>query len=99
MTIKKESRDLIALLINPHINHFIDVTPVTDIDHAHIPEITIFDNHFPLDHLRDQKVLGFLDLAHTRIQEMNLIQSHHNPKMIQLFLKYICTTQLKWQTL
>ena len=36
MTITKEIRDPIALLIYPHTDHLIDVTLVTDIDHAHI---------------------------------------------------------------
>ena len=35
----KETRDLIALLIDPHTNHLIDVTPVTDIDQAQFLEI------------------------------------------------------------
>ena len=83
MTIVKETRHFIALLIDPHTNQIIDVTPVTDIDHAQILEITILhDLLLPLDHLRDQEILGFLDLANTQIQEINLIGSNHKPKMI-----------------
>ena len=53
MTTVKETRDLIAFLIDPHTDHLIDVTFVTDIDHAHIQEmITILqDIHLLLDHL------------------------------------------------
>ena len=39
MTFIKETRDLIALLIDPHTLHLIEATPVTDIDHAHTLEI------------------------------------------------------------
>ena len=39
MTIIKETRNLIALLIDPHTTHLIEATPVTDIDHAHTLEI------------------------------------------------------------
>ena len=100
MTIIKESRDLIVHLIDPHTNLLIDVTPVTVIDHAHFLELIISHNtHPPLDHLRDQENLGFPDLAHTQIHEINLIQSSHKLKLIQLTLKYICITQKKWQTL
>ena len=38
MTTTKETRDLIAVLIDLHTNHLIDVTIVTDIDHAHTTE-------------------------------------------------------------
>ena len=100
MTIIKETRGLITLFIDPQTNHLIDVILVTDIDHAYILEITILHNiDLLLDYLRDQEILGFLDLAHTKIQETNLIQSNHKPKMIQLTLKYMCITQPKWQTL
>ena len=76
------------------------MTPVRDIDHAHTLEIiTLHDTHPPLDHLLDLETLGFLDLAHIQIQEINSIQSNHKLKMIQLISKYICTIQLKWQTL
>ena len=56
MTTIKETRDLIALLIDPHPNDFLDVTLVTDIDHAHIQDITIIlqDIHLPLDNLQYQ---------------------------------------------
>ena len=39
MTNIQETRDLLALLIDPHTGHLIDVTLVTDIDHAHIREL------------------------------------------------------------
>ena len=82
MAIIKATRDL----IDPHPNYLIDVIPVTDIDHAHILEITILhDKHLLLDLLRDQKILGFLDITHTQIQEINLKQSNHKPKMINCF--------------
>ena len=52
MTIIKEIRDLIALLIDTPTNHLTDVTLVTDIEHALFLEITILhDTHLPLDHL------------------------------------------------
>ena len=41
MTIIKETRDHIVLLIDPPANHLIGVTRVTDIDHAH----TLLDHH------------------------------------------------------
>ena len=99
MTIKKDSRDHIALLIDTHTNHLIDVTPVTDSDHAHFLEIKfLHDIPLPFD-LRDQEILDFLHLSLNQIQEINLIQSNHKPKMIKLTLRYICITQPKWQTL
>ena len=74
MITTKETRHLIALLIYPHTNHLIDVTPVTDIDHAHIPEIiNLHDRLPPLDHLRHYEIVKFLDLAHTQMQTINLI--------------------------
>ena len=64
MTITKETRDLIALLKDLHPNHFIDVTPLTDIDHAHTLEIIVLQDRHPLlDHLPDQEILGILGLA------------------------------------
>ena len=53
MTTIKETRDLIALFIDPHTDHFIEATFVTDIDHAHIQEIiTILQHiHLLLHHL------------------------------------------------
>ena len=36
LTIINETRDIIALFIDPHTNHLIDVILVTDIDHAKI---------------------------------------------------------------
>ena len=74
---------------------------VTSIDHARFQEITtiIQDTHLLLDHLQDQEIVDFPDLAHTQRQETNLIQYNHKLKMIQLVLKYICITQPKWQTL
>ena len=73
MTTTKDTRDLIALLIDPHIDHLIYVTLVTDIDHAQIQDIiTILPNkHLLLDHRRDPEILGFLNLVHTRLQETN----------------------------
>ena len=50
MTILKDTRDLIALFINPHTNQLIDVTFITEIDHVHILEMTILhDTHCPVD--------------------------------------------------
>ena len=50
MTILKDTRDLIALFINPHTNQLIDVTLITEIDHVHILEMTILhDTHCPVD--------------------------------------------------
>ena len=73
MTIIKETRDLIALLIDHHTHQLVDVTLVTDKDHAHILEITfLHDTRFPSDHLQDQEILGFLDLADTQKQELFL---------------------------
>ena len=40
MTTIRETRDLIALLLNPHAIHLLDVNLATDIDHAQIQEIT-----------------------------------------------------------
>ena len=97
MTIINETRDLIAPRIDPFIVHLIDVTPATVRDHAHIHEITTIlqDTHLPLDHLHDQEILDFLDLAQTQIQETNLIQYKQKVNKIQLTLKYICITQPK----
>ena len=101
MTIIKETHDLNALLVEPHTNHLIDVTPVTDIDLAHTLEIIILHGTHPfLDHPSGPRdFLVSLDLAHTQIQEINLMQSNHKRNMIQLTSKYICITQPKWQTL
>ena len=71
MTTTKETRDLIALLIAPNIDHLIDVTLVTDTDHAHNQEITILQSLHLLDHRRDPEFLDFLDLVHTRKQSTN----------------------------
>ena len=73
MPTTKETRDLIALLIDPHIDHLIDVTLVTDIAHSHIQEIqTILRNiHLLFDHRRDPETLDSLDFVHIRIQETN----------------------------
>ena len=101
MTTTKKIGNLIALLMDPHTYHLIDVPLVTDIDHAHIQEITLIlqDMHLLLDHLLDPEILDFLDLAHIPIQETNFVQFNHKPKMTQLSLKYICITPLKWQSL
>ena len=61
---------LTDLLIDPHI----DKTLVLDTDHAPIQEITnspSTQNH--IDHLQDQEILDFLDLAHTQIPEIKSI--------------------------
>ena len=101
MKTTRETRDVTPLLIDPHTDHLTDVTLVTDIDHAHIQEITTILHaiHLLFDHLRDPEILDFLELAHTPIKEINLIQINHKLKMTKLTLKYICITQLKWQTL
>ena len=88
MTIIKETRDLIGLFIDPHTNHLTDVTPVTDIDHAHTLEIIILHATYPLlDHLLDQEILGFLDLTHTHIPKIILIHSSHKLILIQFFFE------------
>ena len=80
----EETRNVIALRVDHHTNHLIDVPLVTDINHAPVLEITISqDTHLLLDNLQDKENLDFLDLAHIQI----------------LTLKYICITQPKWQTL
>ena len=101
VTIIKETHDLIALSVDPHTNHLSDVTPVTDIDHAHTLEIIILHYTHPSFRppSRPRDFLLFLDLAHTQIQEINLMQSNHKRNMIQLISKYICIIQHKWQTL
>ena len=101
MTNINETRDLNTLLTDHLTNHLIDVILVADIDHAHIQDITTIlqVTHLLLDHLQDQEIVDFPDLAHTQRQETNLIQYNHKLKMIQLILKYICITQPKWQTL
>ena len=73
------------------------MTLVTDLDHAHIQKIITFLHYLDLllDHLRDPEILDFLDLVYTPIQETNLKQFNHKPKMTQLTLKYICNTPLK----
>ena len=77
------TRDLIALLINRHTNHHIDVTIVTDTNPAHMQGITaVLQNiHLLPGHLREPEILGFPDLAHTPIQEKNLIHFNHKAKM------------------
>ena len=100
ITIIKETHDLIALLIDPPTNHRIDVTLVTDIDHAHILEITILHNtKLPSDHLRDQEILGFSKSRSHSNTRNKLIQSNHKPETVHLTLKYKCFTQPRWQTL
>ena len=97
----KEIRDPIALLTDLLTGPLVDVTLVTDIDHARIQEITTIlqDTHLLLDHLHDQEILNLLDAVHIQIQGTNLLQYTHKPKMIQLTSKYTCITQLKWQML
>ena len=101
MTTINEIHDLIALLTDLLTEPLTDMTLVKDIDHVHIREVTTIlqDTHLLIDHLRDQEVLDFLDLVHSRIQETNLIQYNHNTQMTQFTSKYTCITQLKWQTL
>ena len=101
MTILKEIRDPNALLTDLLTDPLIDMTLVTDIDHARIQEITIIlqDTHRPVDHLYDQEILDLLDTVHIQIQGTDLIQCNHKPKMIQLTSKYTCIILLKWQTL
>ena len=63
-----------VLHTDPPIDPHIDTTLVLDIDHAPIPETTISQNiQIHTDHLQDQGTLGFLDLAHTPIQETKLM--------------------------
>ena len=101
MTNIKEIRDPIALLTDLLTDPFINVTPVTDIDHARIQEITTIlqDTQLLIDHLHDKEILDLLDPIHFQIQGKNLKQYHQNSKMIQLTPKYTCIAQLKWQTL
>ena len=101
MTTMNEIHDPIALLTDLLTDPFTDMTFVINIDHAPIQEITTIlqDLHLHIDHLHDQEILDFRDSVHIQIQETNLIQYKNNTKMIQLNLKYICITQLKWQTL
>ena len=61
---------LADLLIDPHI----DETLVLDTDHAPIQEITNSPStQIHIDHLHDQEILNFLDLAHTQIPEIKSI--------------------------
>ena len=61
---------LTDILIDPHI----DKTLVLDTDHAPIQEITNSPNtQIHIDHLQDQEILDFLDLAHTQIPEIKSI--------------------------
>ena len=100
MIVTKEIHDLIVLFIELLIDHHIDMTLVTDIDHALFQEIiTLQDTLFLIDHLHDHDILETLDLVHTPIQEINLIQYNHKPKLNPITLKYTCITQLKWQML
>ena len=101
MTTINEIHDPIALLTDLLTDPLTDNTPVIDIDHARIQEISkiLQDIHLHIDLLLDQEILGFLYLVHIQIQETNLIQYNHNTKMIHLTSKYTCITQLKWQTL
>ena len=85
MTTIKEIRDSIALLRGLLTDPLIDMTLVTNIDHAHIQEITTIlqDTHLHIDHLHDQEILDFLDPVHIQIQGRNLIQYNHKTKMTQ----------------
>ena len=101
LTIINEIDDPIALLTALLTDPLTDMTLVIDIDHARFQEITtIFQAiHLHIDHLLDKEIVDFLDLVHIQIQATNLLQYNHNTKLIQLTLKYICITPLKWQTL
>ena len=97
LIIRKETRDLIALPIDPHSNHLIDVTLATDIDLVQILvlETTVLHAiHSPLHHIRDKEFLDFLDLVHIQKQETDLITFNHQRQMMQLTLKYICIKHL-----
>ena len=57
-----------------HTDPLIDTTLVLDTDHVPIPETTNSQNiQILTDHLQDQEILDFLDLAHTPIPETKLI--------------------------
>ena len=61
---------LTDLLIDPHI----DKALVLDTDHAPIQETTNSQStQIHIDHLQDQEILDFLDLAHTQISEIKSI--------------------------
>ena len=92
MTIIKDIRDPVALLTDLVTDPLVDMTLVTNIDHARLQEITTIsqDAHLLLDHLQDQKILDILDIVHIQIQGTNLIQYNHKPKMIFLTSKYTC---------
>ena len=87
MGIINETRNLIAFLIDPPKNHLIDVTLVTDIDHAHTQETTkiLQDTHLHLDLLQDLEILDILDLAHSRLREMKSITYTPNSKRSNYF--------------
>ena len=97
----KEIRDPIALLTYLLSDLLIDVTLVTDINHARVQEKTTIsqDTHLLLNHLHDQEILDIQDPVHIQIQGTNLKQYNHKPKMIQLTSKYTCITQLKLEML
>ena len=101
LTIIKEIRDPIALLTDLLTDPLMDMTLVTDIDHARVQEITTIlqHTHIPLDNLHEQEILDLLDPVHIQIQGTNLIQYNHKPKLIPLTSNYTGITQLKWQTL
>ena len=69
----KEVRDPIALLTDLLRDPLLDMTVVTDIDHALIQEISTIlqDTHLPLDHHHDQEILDLLDPVHIQIQGTN----------------------------
>ena len=80
-TYKRESRSyrsLTDLLIDPHI----DKTLVLDTDHAPIQETTNTQStKIHIDHLRNQEILDFLDLAHTPIPEIKSIGYNNKTKL------------------
>ena len=98
MTTTKEILDHTVLLIELLTDFPTDTTLVIDIDHVPTQD-TIFlqDIHCPIDHLQDHEILDILNHVHLQIQEIDLIQYNHNIEQIQLFLKYTCITQLRWQ--
>ena len=84
MTFINKARDFIALSIDPHTDHLIDMTRVTDIFHAHNQEIiTILqDKHLFLDPFT-------LPITHSRFRSHSSTRKKPNPiqppiKMTQL---------------
>ena len=101
MTTINDIHHHIPLLTDLLTDPLTDMILVTDIDHAHIQEITtiLHDTHLHIVHLHDQEILVFLDPVDIQIQETTLIQYNQNTKKTHLTSKYRCIAQLKWQTL